>query len=292
MIPLSQAHFTLLSACDRKYQYVFVDALSGPSTAEQQATTQWGSQFHLLMQQRALDLPVEVLAKADTEMVTSMTALEQAAPDVFEHLSAVSSAVSKEAERTSEQAFSQSEHRRTLAFNGYLLTVVYDLLVCSSEAGQIFDWKTHQRPPRREWLQADWQTRLYLYVLAETTDLRPEQLSMTYWFVRLGSPDAADPAFEKREASSAQPTAYRFDYSAAQHQRTQRDLQHLTDRLTRMRQQDNFPKVDVEKGLCDRCPFNVRCDRLPSSAPLPATPYQLLQSASQLTLDQVEEIPL
>ncbi|MGB3292040.1 MAG: PD-(D/E)XK nuclease family protein [Phormidesmis sp.] len=290
MLPLSQAHLTLLSTCDRKYQHVFLNALSGPSTLEQQATTQWGSQFHLLMQQRALNLPVEVLANADTEMVTSIAALEQAAPDVFEHLSAVS----KVAERASDQAFCQSEHRRTLAFNGYLLTVVYDLLVCSSEAGQIFDWKTHQHPPRRAWLQADWQTRLYLYVLAETTNLGPEQLSMTYWFVRLGNSLEADagPASNKREAERAQPTAYCFDYSAAQHQRTQRDLQQLTDRLTRMRQQHNFPKVDMEKGLCDRCPFNVRCDRIPSSAPLPATSYQLLQSASQLTVDQIEEIPL
>ena len=288
MLPLSQAHFTLLSTCDRKYQYVFLEALSGPATTEQQLTTQWGTQFHLLMQQRALNLPVEVLAKSNAEMVTSMTALEQAAPDIFEYLSAAAAA----AERTSGQAFSQSEHRRTLAFNGYLLTVVYDLLVYSSEAGQIFDWKTHQHPPRRQWLQADWQTRLYLYVLAETTDLKPEQLSMTYWFVRLSDHLAPEPASEKRSAEPAQPTAYRFDYSAVQHLRTQQDLQQLTDRPTRMRQQDNFPKVDVAKGLCDHCPFNVRCDRLPTTAPLPATPYQLLQSASQITVDRIDEIPL
>ena len=288
MNPLSQAHLTLLSTCDRKYQYIFLEALSGPSTAEQQLTTQWGSQFHLLMQQRALDLPVAVLAKSSAEMVTSMTALEQVAPDVFEHLSAAANA----ADRAPGRAFNQSEHRRTLAFNGYLLTVVYDLLVYSPEAGQIFDWKTHQHPPRRQWLQADWQTRLYLYVLAETTDLKPEQLSMTYWFVRLSDRLAPEPVSEKRSAEPAQPTAYRFDYSAAQHLRTQQDLQQLTDRLTRMRQQDNFPKVDVAKGLCDRCPFNVRCDRLPASTPLPTTPYRLLQSASQITVDQIDEIPL
>lgn len=291
MIPLSQAHFTLLDTCDRKYQYVFLDALSGPSTAEQQATTQWGSQFHLLMQQRALDLPIEILAQANTEMATSMTALAQVAPEVFEHLSAVSQA----AERSSDQAFSQSEHRRTLAFNGYLLTVVYDLLVYLSRTGQIFDWKTHQRPPRREWLQDDWQTRLYLYVLSETTDLEPEQISMTYWFVRLAAglgSVTAEQVFEKRRAEGTQPTSYRFGYSQAQHQRTQQDLQRLTDRLTRMRQAGDFPKVAVEKGLCDDCPFNVRCDRLPASSPLPASPYRLLQSASQLTVDQIEEIPL
>ena len=140
-------------------------------------------------------------------------------------------------------AFSQSEHRRTLAFNDYLLTVVYDLVVCTPQQGQIFDWKTHQRRPPESWLQGDWQTRLYLYVLCETTDLKPEQLSMTYWFVRLGAVsegsfngddsngddsavDAA--ATEQADGGACADTSlnsYRFSYSAAQHRRTQKDIQ-------------------------------------------------------------------
>ncbi len=275
MLPLSQSHLTLLDACPRKYQYVFFDALSGPSTYEQQTTAQWGSQFHLLMQQRSLDLPVELLSQANAEMAASMAALAKAAPEVFEHLPA-------SGDPSESLTFSQSEHRRTLAFGRYLLTVVYDLVVLSSQQGQIFDWKTHQHPPRQSWLQNDWQTRLYLYVLCETTALSPEQLSMTYWFVRLG--DALP--------SGQEPSFYRFGYSAAQHQQTQRDLQQLTDRLTRMQQQADFPKVAIEKGLCDRCLFNVRCDRAPASAPSPTSPQQLLQAASQLTADSVEEIPL
>ncbi len=296
MISLSQGHLTVLDACDRKYQYIFIDALFGPSTYDQQATTQWGSQFHLMMQQRALDLPVEVMAGANIEMSDSLMALAEAAPEVFAHLP-VTSGVAP------DEAFSQSEHRRTLAFNGYLLTVIYDLVVQLPDQGQIFDWKTHQRPPRKEWLKDDWQTRLYLYVLCETTDLRPEQLSMTYWFVRLGAlPD--DPGSEslpvKQDSSERQPTFCRFDYSEGQHRKTHQDLQRLTDRLTALRelaeQSIDFPKVALEKGLCDRCPFNVRCDRVPASAPTPLSlspdPYRLLRAASQLTADTIEEIPL
>ncbi len=310
MLAISQSHLTLLSACERKYQYVFLDALSGPSTYEQQTTTQWGSQFHLLMQQRALDLPVEVLAKADVEMSDSLAALAANAPEVFAHLPVSGMrAASGEAEysqdkSTSRGLFSQSEHRRQLAFNGYLLTVVYDLVVVDAAAkenpqGQIFDWKTHQRPPRRDWLKDDWQTRLYLYVLCETTDLRPEQISMTYWFVRLGAgpqPLEAEPS--KQASAQHQPSFYRFDYTAAQHLETEADLKHLSDRLTHLLKQAeqglDLPKVAIEKGLCDRCLFNVRCDRVSTSGAIALSPdpYQLLRTASQLTADSVEEIPL
>ncbi len=275
MRPLSQSHLTLLDTCARKFKYVSFDALSGPSTYEQQATTQWGSQFHLLMQQRALDLPVEVMAGANSAMSESLTALAKAAPDVFKHLPVSVLGGTRD-------AFSQSEHRRTLAFNGYLLTVIYDLVVTSASEGQIFDWKTHQRSPQKEQLQRHWQTRLYLYVLCETTDLHPEQLSMTYWFVRSGT----------------EPSFHRFGYSKMQHRQTHQDLQRLTDRLTQMSKQVDsdaaFPKVAFEKGLCDRCLFNVRCDRATQSPGTDSTtnPYQMLRAASQLTADSVKEVPL
>ena len=272
--PLSQAHLTFLDTCDRKYQYVFFDALSAPATYDQQITTQWGSQFHLLMQQRAMGLPVGAIADADEEMTASMTALAVAAPEVFETL----------AENTAvDSSFSQSEHRRTLAFGDYLLTVVYDLLVLSPTEGQIFDWKTHQKPPQKDWLQQDWQTRLYLYVLCETTGLSPEQISMTYWFVRLGHRSA--------HKSQKQPSFYRFGYSLEQHQQTEQDLKILTSRLTRMSEQLNFPKVPVGSEICESCLFNVRCDRASSSAPLYDS-ARMLRAATEISIESVEEIPL
>ncbi|MGB7487227.1 MAG: PD-(D/E)XK nuclease family protein [Phormidesmis sp.] len=301
MLPLSQSHLSQLSACSRKYQYIFFDTLSGPSTYEQHVTTQWGSQFHRLMQQQALNLPVNILSEADSEMAASLMALKEAAPDVFAYLPESNAVM----DASHIGTFSQSEHRRTLAFNGYLLTVVYDLLVIENErSGHIFDWKTHQQPPKKGWLKQDWQTRLYLYVLCETSQLPPEAVSMTYWFVRLGKSSIqtrevdqaeVDPAETSRKAA-LQPSAYKFTYGLAQHDQTRRDLQRLTDELTKMRSQAHFPKVAIEKGLCDRCPFNVRCDRIaPTQAishSLSKDPRQLLKAAQQLTIDSVQEIPL
>ncbi len=317
MIPLSQSHLTHLDICARKYQYVFFDALLGPSTYEQNVTTQWGSQFHLLMQQQALDLPVGLLSQADTDMARSLIALEEAAPEVFAYLSQSQVAQSQtlatenhQLPQSDSDIFSQSEHRRTLEFNGYLLTVIYDLLVISSSTtltqpsnGQIFDWKTHQKPLKRDRLQTDWQTRLYSYVLCETSGLMPEQISMTYWFVRTEEDaDASQPSLTQSDPQK--PSFYRFGYTLEQHDKTRKDLQRLTDSLTQMREKANFPKVAIEKGYCDYCSFNGRCERLIEGPrerstfgqirfeTTNTTPTQFLKAARQITAETVEEIPL
>lgn len=287
MLPLSQGQLTLLDTCLRKFKHVFFDALASPSSYEQKAKTQWGSQFHLLMQQRSLDLPIEVMAEADAEMMRRLSALAEAAPEVFEYLP-----ISAET-AAAKNVLVQSEQRRTLAFEGYLLTAIYDLVVEAPNQGQIFDWKTHQQPPRKDWLQRDWQTRLYLYVLAETTALTPEQLSMTYCFVR---------AEESHHDQDTPPSFYRLDYSTAQHQQTHQDLQAITGQLTKAialletgQAEAAFPKVAEAKGLCDRCPFAIRCDRAQAAFPTTdptADPYQLLRQAQKITAATVEEIPL
>jgi hypothetical protein len=101
--------------------------------------------------------------------------------------------------------FRQSEHRRTLAFNGYLLTAIYDLLVLGPNRGQIIDWKTYQRPPKQAQLAKEWQTRLYLYLLVETSDFWPlSRSTMTYWFV-------APPTCEAR---SEPPSSITIAYSS------------------------------------------------------------------------------
>ncbi|MEM9165166.1 MAG: PD-(D/E)XK nuclease family protein [Cyanobacteria bacterium P01_F01_bin.4] len=265
ILPLSQSHLTLLETCDRKYQYIFLDSLSVPPDPNQQAGALWGNQFHLLMQQQALGLPIEVMAPADTDMADSVAALRQTAPDLFEEVGL--------------DGLRQSEHQRMLAFNGYLLTVIYDLVVVTPNQGQIVDWKTYQRPPQRVWLERDWQTRLYLYVLTETTDLTPEQVSITYWFVRN----------RDEQTGALKPESYRFSYSAERHDQTCQDLEAITRRLTNLRQTTmEFPKVDVTKGLCDRCPFAIRCRRGGFGSSL----EQTVAIATHLDLDTIDEIAL
>lgn len=237
---LSQGQLNLLQTCPRKFQHAIVDQLSTPASPDQQESMNWGSRFHLLMQQRELGLPIEALIQEDPLLYQCFTAFQQAAPELFQ-LSRL-------------PRFRESEHRRTLNFQGYLLTVVYDLLILEEQVACIFDWKTYLHPKKRQWLAKDWQTRLYPFVLAETSDYSPEQISMTYWFVRF------------TEDGGFKPQKLEFAYSQRQHQQAYADLTDLLRRLTHWLERyqmsgEPFPQVAETAQDCPRCSFNLRCQR-------------------------------
>jgi PD-(D/E)XK nuclease superfamily len=108
------------------------------------------------------------------------------------------------------------------------------------------DWKTYGMPEDVEGLRQDWQTRLYLYLLAENSGIAPENLAMTYWFL-----------------GGKTPQSWRLVYDAAQHEATQVELHGLLDRLAAQLGDygQGLPQVSRDRGLCQTCPFNLRCDR-------------------------------
>lgn len=253
---LTQSHLSLLETCPRKFRQVYLDGLTAPPPSDLQASQLWGNRFHLLMQQRELGLPLPPTAAETTPLTDSVQALVSAAPELF-------------AAAPSPQ-LRQSEHRRSLAFEGYSLTVIYDLLLLSATAGQIVDWKTYFQLRSRAALERDWQSRLYRYVLVETSPLAPEQVTMSYWFVRHRDP----------QTQTLLPQEVRLSYSQQQHQQTHQDLQRLTEALSRYSASGHFPQVDPVLGRCDRCPFAVPCDRAGQQpVPLPA-------------FDEIAEVPL
>lgn len=255
MLSLSQAHLTLLETCPRRFQYIFDQSLAVPPNPEGQEAALWGSQFHLLMQQQSLGMPIQVMATASEDMTAKVDALRQQAPHLFE--------------AGPHEHLRQSEHQRTLAFNGYLFTVIYDLVILSAHAGLIVDWKTYLKPPLKQYLAHDWQTRLYLYVLAETSHLAPDQLTMAYWFVR----------HRDEHGHELPPSEYQFAYSLQQHDQTRANLLRLTDRLSSLRQRGEFPQTD-DLDRCLRCPFQIRCQRL-DQTPLPID----LSAIEEISLD-------
>lgn len=197
---LSQGHLNLLASCPPKFQQVYLDRFTSLPDPHQQETQAWGNRFHLLMQQRELGLPIEPLLQENQELNHSLQALIQAAPEIL---------VGK------ENQWREAEHCRTLSSGNYLLTVIYDLLIAEEEKAQIFDWKTYLQPQNKSKLASNWQTRLYLYLLAETSEYLPEQISMTYWFVKLPN----------------RPKSLTFSYSQRQHQKNQQDLTNLLANL-------------------------------------------------------------
>ncbi len=253
LIRLTQSHLNLLSLCPPKFQQVYVDCLSSLPAPEQQDSMQWGNRFHLLMQQRELTLPIESLLATDSELDSSFKALVQAAPEL----------------EPDPNIWREAEHCRTLGMGDFLFTVIYDLLIAKTNQATIFDWKTYREPPRSKKLATNWQTRLYLYVLVETSEYKPEQVQMTYWFVKSGSPKSMT-----------------FKYTQQKHQQTEQDLAMLLADLNswlqnyRQSQTDFSHKPDCEKT----CPYH----QIFSKADEGINRHQELLK----TIDEIEEIPI
>ncbi|QQE65608.1 hypothetical protein GFS31_22960 [Leptolyngbya sp. BL0902] len=266
LVTLTQGQLKLLELCPRRLQYTHLDQLAAPEDPAMLERQRWGTRFHLAMQQREMGLPLEPLLDQDPELAAAIQALEEQSPDWF----------GPESNPTEPEILRQSEHRRSLAWGAYELTVVYDLLRLTPHSGHIIDWKTYRQRPKKTQLSQDWQTRLYLYVLAETTDLDPAHLSMTYWFVpppSAGKPKAAD-----------RPGAVTITYSSHKHRTTARDLRRLSHYLDDLLVAKEFPKVDAALGHCLRCPFALRCQRAdapadPLLSPIPA-------------IETIDEIPV
>lgn len=247
MLHLSQGQLTLLDTCPRKFQHIYLEQLGFPMAPEQQERLSWGDRFHRLMQQRELGLAVKNLLPVDAAIQRSVEAFVQAVPEVFQ---------------ANSTTVRQSEHRRTIHMQGYLLTAVYDLLVLSDQQAEILDWKTYRRPQDARQLAQHWQTRLYPFVLAETSHYAPEQISMTYWFVPTGQDLFSQTA--SLQPASLQPESLKFIYSAALHQQTRQALldrfTELTTWLEHYEMGERFPQV-ASIAPCDTCTFALRCQR-------------------------------
>ena len=266
MLHLSQGLLNLFEICPRKFQHLYLDQLSLPIVPDQQERFDWGSRFHLLMQQRELGL-LEAGESTDSDEETLHQAIEaivRAAPELFQ---------------SAPMTLRQSEHHRTLEFEGYLLTVIYDLLVVNDQQAQILDWKTYPRPQNSRRLAQNWQTRLYPFVLAETSDYTPEQISMTYWFVQ---------AKQAGRAKQTQPQSLRIAYTEKLHQQTAQDLAHLLRQLTHYLERyqthaEPFPQVSLSSRECDTCAFALRCQRGDSQSDRPEP---------VATLEEIQEVKL
>lgn len=239
MLRISQRHLKILETCPRQFEYTFCDRLTLPVASDGQSKTQLGKDFHLLMHQRELGLPIAPILARSPQLNLWMEAMLQTAPELF--------AVSP--------AWRESEHVRTLEIDDYVFTAIYDLLILDSDTAQIIDWKTYPLPRYKKDLDREWQTRLYLYILAETSNYIPKQMTFTYWFIQ----------------NNPTPKSVKIDYTLKQHRQTKIDIDDLLAKLTNWlaayhTRQEHFPQVAASTGSCQRCNFAIRCDRLHSDA--------------------------
>ncbi|MBD2596354.1 PD-(D/E)XK nuclease family protein [Nostoc spongiaeforme FACHB-130] len=259
LLRLSQGQLNLLERCPRQFQHTYLEQLNSPADPEHEERQTLGSRFHLLMQQREIGLPIDSLLQADSQLQKWMSAFASAAPDIV-------------TPTINNQTFRESEHYRTLQVQDYLLTVIYDLLIADNQQAQILDWKTYPKPPDKRKLAQNWQTRLYMYVLAETSEYLPENISMTYWFVQ----------------SEGRPQNIKYTYDNKQHQQTAKELNQLLNNLTTWlklyQKSQPFPQVIETSKACNYCQFAVRCQRTQSVEDTVTYPL--------LNIDNIQEVTL
>jgi len=247
---LSQTHLNIFATCPRKFQYIYLEQLMSPYAGEQ-SQFNLGNRFHRFMQQRELGLSTDTILATDKPLRKSFEALAQAAPSIV---------------NPQPQTWRKAEHLRTYLKGNFLLTGIYDLLIVSSTKATIIDWKTYSQLPNRKQLANNWQTRLYLYLLAETSNYSPEDIELTYWFI-----------------NPKQTTPITFSYDTEKHEATDHQLTELLNQLSaywKNYQQTNqpFPQVEESQGYCQSCPFTIPCNRHPKS------------HQEEIGLDEVEEI--
>ncbi|MBW4519483.1 MAG: PD-(D/E)XK nuclease family protein [Scytolyngbya sp. HA4215-MV1] len=269
---LSQGQLNLLETCPRKFQHTYLEQLGILTTPEQQERLLAGSRFHQLMQQRELDLPIAPLLQADPQLQGWYTAFAQSAERILSLDLKENCITMRQSEYPLSLEFSVpwEQANGVPATQNYLLVVVYDLLIWGEHQARILDWKTYPRPQNGQWLQQDWQTRLYPFVLAETSDYLPEQISMTYWFFQAHGEPAQGGQAQNDWVSNLEPQSLNFPYSATQHEQTRQDLTHLLSHLAQWlyeyQQGVPLPQVPVAKGVCQSCSFAWRCQRKEENA--------------------------
>lgn len=243
---ISQGHLNIWEICQRRYQYSFLEELSLPEAdLQRKKNLLLGSNFHLLMQQKELGLDVSSLASSDPKLQSWLDAFEHQPPEMIEgdrlcehrRTLEIKVGITKNEDRIEMSLHDRQNSDRGQAY--FVLTAIYDFLILGNCQAQILDWKTHQVAIAEEKLKTNWQTCLYLYLLAKTTNYAPEQLSMTYWF-----------------ANTAKSVI--ISYSQIEHDQTEKKLQYV---LGQIAQAQDYPKLAVDSSECVYCEFRDRCDR-------------------------------
>ncbi|MGD1901082.1 MAG: PD-(D/E)XK nuclease family protein [Geitlerinemataceae cyanobacterium] len=207
-IVVSQRHLSLFEQCPRRYQAEILERRELPIESNGRQALDRGQRFHHLLQQRALGLTV---GGEDPQLDRWLDRLAQSAIATDD-----------------PSKYHLAEHTRILALPPFELLVRYDALLANASGADIIDWKTYARPRQAQKLTQNWQTRLYRYVLAATSDYPPDRIAMVYWFA------------ESREGEAS--NIVRLPYSAEGFDRDRHEIADLLERLARCRAGAHFPR--------------------------------------------------
>ena len=259
-LTLSQARLLAFLTCRRRFQLRYLDQLSWPDiplVPQQRSAVEQGQKFHQLLERFFLGLPINELDITDRQLRMWWKSFQEFVLPL-----------------PSGRAL--PELRLTVPIGRHFLTGRFDLVIIDSEKDQplihIYDWKTSRPRPMVE-LQDDWQSKLYLAMMAESKNalikesgmLRPEQITLTYWYV-------ADPQ-----------TARTITYSQKQHEQNWAEIQELMAEIESCLKTGLWPLTD-NWSHCRSCTYWAYCGRFEAG-----TPQKVL--AEELARYEVDPLP-
>lgn len=236
-LTFSYAKLSTFLICQRRFQLRCRQRLPWPAPpldgrAEQARTR--GEQFHRLLQRHFLQLPVDEQAIEDADLRRWWRLFQNsglALPD----------------------GRFLPEISLTVPIGDHFLSGRFDLLIAGKNSKgipytHIFDWKTGKALTEAQ-LRQEWQTRLYLAILAEGGEALleghappPNQVAITYWYV-------TDPGAPRT-----------IRYSQAQHAQNWTEIQALVAQIEQQLVTGKWPLTD-DWSHCRRCAYQVYCGR-------------------------------
>lgn len=236
---LSRGKLTTFLECRRRFQLRYLDGAAWPAAplaVADEARLGLGQQFHQLAQRHFLGLPVETATIADQTLRGWWLTFEKYKPKL-------------------PHGRTLPELTLTIPIGKHLLHGRFDLLVIGEKNGtpfaQLYDWKTG-RPPDETTLRYDWQTRLYLAMLAEGgtalwgeghNSLPADQISITYWYVT--APD------EPRVIT----------YNQTWHEQNWAEISAIVAQIEAQQVEGGVWSLTEDRSQCRVCAYQALCGR-------------------------------
>jgi CRISPR/Cas system-associated exonuclease Cas4 (RecB family) len=231
--------------CRRRFQLRYLQRLPWPAVEsepvlENERTMRQGAEFHHMIQQHLLGIPAGRLS----------VRLEDGDEQVEDLRRWWGHYLAKRPAEAEAQARRYVEVGLAASLGEHTLLAKCDLVIVQPTGDAvIFDWKTARRKPRRAWLAARLQTRIYPYLLVRTgahlnagQPFSPEQVEMRYWFSDF--PEAPE----------------RFPYSQEQYQADEAYLLGLVAEVGRQDPDGTFALTQDERQ-CRFCVYRSLCER-------------------------------
>ncbi len=219
-------------SCQRRYQLRYLEERPwpvAPLAGQEEYARFSGERFHLLLHQYFLGLPVEDGQLGDSRLLgwwRRFKAYEKELPD---------------GDRLPELSLDVS-------LGQYRLNGRIDLLILSSEAAHIFDWKTTTQPKSLLQFRQDLQSKIYLALVVQAGTILPkpvdpDRLSLTYWY-------ANDPS-----------RSITVPYSQLEHGKNWQELLSITAEIANHEPGEGEWIKTTDLKHCERCCYQILCDR-------------------------------